>query len=144
MRNNEQARKGDGIEYIFTSYVNKTIQFAKMNFERRNKKYSQHEVLSLNDVDFLEEENIEKLEDEDKIDESFDMDVDSLENAFVDEKMYRITRKLTIKQKQVLYLKYVEDMTESRIANTLKITRQAVNKIKIAVIKHIAHEYSKG
>lgn len=66
---------------------------------------------------------------------------EDLELVFEDKQLYEIVSKLSAKQKEVIYLIFVEDLTEDEVAQRLVITKQAVNKTKNQVLRKIKRDY---
>lgn len=55
--------------------------------------------------------------------------------------LYKIVSNLSLKQKEILYLIYVKDLTEDTVAIQLGVTKQAINKNKNEALKKIHQEY---
>ncbi|WP_073148278.1 sigma factor-like helix-turn-helix DNA-binding protein [Paramaledivibacter caminithermalis] len=56
---------------------------------------------------------------------------------FNDKKLAAAINNLTKRQKQIMFLKYVKEYDEHQIANILKVSPQAVNKVKNSALKRI-------
>ncbi|WP_342558163.1 sigma factor-like helix-turn-helix DNA-binding protein [Metasolibacillus sp. FSL K6-0083] len=63
---------------------------------------------------------------------------------FEDKLLHDIISKLSAKQKEILYLLYIEGIPEIEIAHKLAITKQAVNKTKNQTLKKIRKNYQQG
>lgn len=72
------------------------------------------------------------------------IDSNNLTSLFEDKLLYKIISKLSDKQKEILYLLYIQELTETEIAQKLSITKQAVNKVKNQTLKKIRENYQKG
>lgn len=72
------------------------------------------------------------------------IDSNNLTSLFEDKLLHDIISKLSTKQKKILYLLYIEGLTEIEIANKLAITKQAVNKTKNQTLKKIKENYKYG
>lgn len=124
----------------FTSYVDKCITLKSKEIKRRKNKLLYREILSLNtyDEDFNEE----------KLNSIPDKPVDFIEKismpknldftlVFNDKKLAAAINNLTKRQKQIMFLKYVKEYDEHQIANILKVSPQAVNKVKNSALRRI-------
>lgn len=68
-------------------------------------------------------------------------DAACLEEFFEDEKLCLIIYNLTPKQKNIIHALFLENQTESEVAENLGVTKQAVNKVKNQTLKKIKQEY---
>lgn len=64
-----------------------------------------------------------------------------LPSFFEDKHLYEIVSALSSKQKDVLHLLFVEDLSEKEVAQRLGVTKQSVNKTKIQTLKKIKRKY---
>ena len=71
-------------------------------------------------------------------------DPNNLTSLFDDKLLHDIISKLSAKQKEILYLLYIEGIPEIEIAHKLAITKQAVNKTKNQTLKKIRKNYQQG
>ncbi|MCM3759151.1 sigma-70 family RNA polymerase sigma factor [Sporosarcina aquimarina] len=60
-----------------------------------------------------------------------------------DKRLYKIISKLSTRQKEILYLLYIEGLTEYEIAQKLVISKQSVNKTKNQTLKKIKQDYER-
>lgn len=67
---------------------------------------------------------------------------DELENLFEDKQLYKIISELSSKNKDLLYLLYVKELSESEVAKILGVTIQAVNKRKNKLLSKIRENYT--
>lgn len=67
-----------------------------------------------------------------------------IEFIFEDKYLYQVISKLSTKQKEILYLLYINGLTEIEVAQRLNITKQAVNKTKNQTLKKIKKDYENG
>ena len=72
------------------------------------------------------------------------IDSNNLTSLFEDKLLHDIISQLSAKQKEILYLLYIEGLTETEIAHKLTITKQAVNKTKKQTLKKIRENYQQG
>ena len=58
--------------------------------------------------------------------------------------LINLIEKLTEKQKKVIYLSYLENKTNKKIANSMNITEKAVEALKTRALKKIREKLEKG
>jgi DNA-directed RNA polymerase specialized sigma subunit len=127
----------------FISYVDKCITLKSKEIKRKKNKLSNRELLSLNtyDEDFKEErlnsipdkpiDFIEKVSIPKNLDFTF---------VFSDKQLAIAMNNLTKRQKQIMFLKYIKEYDELEIATLLRVTPQAVNKVKNSAFKKIKNQ----
>ena len=130
--------------YLFkihaVSYLSKTIVLNARNVKNKYLSMYQTEELTLNTIDM--DSNVEKI---DKIpDTSLNM-IEiitkpiikaNFQEVFLDIDIINAINRLTYRQKEIIYLKYIEDLEEKEIAKYLNISVQAVYKtITVALNK---------
>jgi len=130
--------------YLFkihaTSYIHTSIVLNSREIKRKHTKISKREELTLNVVgqNFTEE----------RIDTIPEQPMDIIElitkpknldfrEVFSDKNLANAMNTLTDKQKEIMYLKFIEELDEKQIANKLNISLQAVNKTKLAALNNI-------
>ncbi|MGX7417865.1 sigma-70 family RNA polymerase sigma factor [Carnobacterium gallinarum] len=120
------------IAYSFIAYINKTLINEKMKYLRnahRNLQYVYDEQL-------LENIEYEKVHLLDSISEYTNMeeyiDNESLSNAI---------SKLNLKEKYILYHKFVAVISDKKIGEKLRISSQAVSKQKRKIFDKVKHSY---
>lgn len=130
--------------YLFkiyaTSYINKSIILSSKEIKRKHIKIRKREELTLNVVgeDFSEE----------RIDTIPDKPMDIIEvitkptnldfrEVFSDKNLANAMNTLTDKQKEIMYLKFIEELYEKQIDNKLNVSIQSINKTKLAALKNI-------
>lgn len=134
----------DDVEYMIRKYIKKVILFSRKQYDRLNRFITLHEELTSYEVnDEIEHRSIDCIEDQIDLKYNPDQDYTNLENILANDRLHSIVKELTLKQKQVLYMKFIDDMTDQGIADKLSITRQAVGKIKNSAIRKIINEYLK-
>ena len=129
------------IEYRFINYIKKTLKHAKIKYDIRNRKISLMETLfddmsALSGLDITDDCTNNALE---AIAESSSC---SIENIFTDKKLYLIVKNLSQKEKDILFLKYVKEMTDCNIASALNISQQATTKAKNKILSRILRQYN--
>ena len=84
-------------------------------------------LLSYDDSDFL----LEK-----------DVTYENIENLFANEKYYRAMKRLSDKEKLVLYLTVIEERKAEQVAKTMNATKENIRKIKSRAIKNFLQNLS--
>lgn len=113
-----------------------------MKYNKKIAEQLSYEELTSDDyiVDYEELKNTNHTDDLYQID-TIDINYLCLEDAFADVNLYKAFKSLSLVQKRILFLIYIEDKDEEDIANILNITRQAVNKSKNIAIKKVFNLY---
>ena len=68
--------------------------------------------------------------------EDIDVNINHLENIFHNEKYCKAMKKVSLKQRQVLYLLFVEEYNTKEVAKYFQTTTDNINKIKRKAIKN--------
>lgn len=111
---------------VLVSYFSKALHFAAQKYDQgiRRYKYFKEELLERNDdVICIDSYNVHEPED--------------IVNHIEDQNISESINDLTDRQKRILYLHFVKEMTEAEIASVLNISQQAVNKAKNKAIDEI-------
>jgi DNA-directed RNA polymerase specialized sigma subunit len=145
MNINIKTENEPDIENMFKAYMKQVTIQSKCVFDRSTRIRNKHEELPLN------AQNMESIACDDSCIENLlnkeeynKINFSNIEFLFTDEKLYNAVKSLTKKQKKLLYLIYIAEISEQEIAINLHITRQAVNKIKNAALKKIKKKYFKN
>ncbi|RCX09081.1 RNA polymerase sigma factor (sigma-70 family) [Anaerobacterium chartisolvens] len=109
----------------FTSYLKKTFFETKKRYFIREKAIKD-KVTYIDSVDILSSDTIDPVE---------EMKTD-IENSIEDPCLFKAVKSLTQKQRTVLYGYYINGKSEIEISKELKITRQAVNRIRNRTLNH--------
>lgn len=117
--------------------LKKIIINARIDYFRKNKYL------------FYYEENIENKEIESK--ENIDSKINQieeekilaqeLEKFFTETRLFKIVRSLSYIDKQILYLYYIEEMTDEQIANVLIDSRLSINRKRRNILNKIKDKY---
>lgn len=131
------------LENMFGVYIKKVIARSRKRFDSVIRARSEHEEFILNTAtQGFAEDNISQLEDESFImEENIDIDPLRLENAFIEEYVYKAVKELSSKQKYILFCIFFQDISEQETADIFGLTRQSVNKIKQTALKKIMSKY---
>lgn len=122
------------LEKRFTTYLNKTLR----GYSNRQKiKYQEKTSIedNLTDLDINKISYKNYLLNINEID-NIDVDINHLENIFHNEKYCKAMKKVPLKQRQVLYLLFVEEYTTKEVAKYFHTTTNNINKIKQNAIKN--------
>lgn len=122
------------LEKRFTTYLNKTLR----GYSNRQKiKYQEKTNIedNLTDLDINKISYKNYLLNINEID-NIDVDINHLENIFHNEKYCKAMKKIPLKQRQVLYLLFVEEYTTKEVAKYFHTTTNNINKIKQNAIKN--------
>lgn len=111
------------------AYIKKAIVYESRNFDLKlrehNKKYELNLDAPLNEslaiVDTVQDKNSFL-----QFESIFENDLESLLN---DEQLITLLKRLNTKQKQVLYYRYVNELTEKEIAQIYNVSQQAISKM---------------
>lgn len=119
----------------FSKFISTVIVNASIDYFRKKKKTEEREQY----IDIQEETQLSKLDNcvssyaylEEKI------DYINLENIFEDKKLYLAIKSLTERQKYILYLNIVEEMSAKDISKLLNISEDTVWVTKAKSLKSI-------
>lgn len=122
------------LEKRLSSYLKKTIRgHAKEKRNYYNKRVKEKE---------LNERNVNKISFKKYLDnynndfQNIDVNYNCPENAFTNPKYYKAMKKVPLKEKQVLYLTAVEELTIKEVSDILKTSESNVKKLKRKAIEH--------
>lgn len=122
----------------FISYIEKSIKLKSFEIKNKKKKRYERELYILNSIDEdFKEEKINTIADKpiDYIEVIFDQ-VD-ISNISTNKKLNQAIESITSKQKLILFMRYIQYKEEKQIAKELNISKQSVNKVKLAALKNI-------
>ncbi len=130
--------------YLFkihaTSYLHKSIVLNARELKRNHLRVYKREELTLNTMDLnFNEERVDSIPDKpvDFIEEiTKPINIDFTE-IFTNQLLASAMNNLTDKQKEIMFLRFVKELEEKEIANKLKVSIQAVNKVKKAALCRI-------
>ncbi|WP_107936510.1 sigma-70 family RNA polymerase sigma factor (plasmid) [Ureibacillus chungkukjangi] len=115
-------------QLIVRSYLKKAINFEAKKFdqkirnnEKQNTPIDQTEEDGKKLIDMLIDAESERIYDE--------LWNTKLEETFEDIKLYQAVINLTSKQRKILYLLYIRELSEKEIARHMSVTQQAVSKV---------------
>lgn len=121
---------------MFTGYVKKTMQETRKHYFIKEKKYK--DLICFMDYGGIFDEfhqNPPEFEPESPL---------CLESMIDDLVLFHSIQNLTMQQKNVMYKFYMLEKTEVEISRELKISRQAVNKIRKKALFNIKKYYGSG
>lgn len=117
---------------VLVSYFSKALHFAAQKYDQGIRRYK-----------CFEEELLERKEEVIYIDSYNVHEPDNIANHIENQDISESINDLTDRQKQILYLHFVKEMTEAEIASAMNISQQAVNKAKNKAIDEIRLNASK-
>ena len=130
------------ISNMFTAYIKQVVVNSRRKFDKTYYTRLQHEELTLNaDTQGFAINDTNRIDTSFSIDDYCDIDFSNIEAIFTDDKLYKTVKTLTLKQKKVLHLIYIECNSEQSVANILHLTRQGVNKLKNTALRNIVDQY---
>ncbi|SES10480.1 sigma-70 family RNA polymerase sigma factor [Psychrobacillus sp. OK032] len=120
--------------YRIISYLIKVLHYESKHFDRKMRTYKdRYQLILTNNLDlspiFLERSYSDSI--------GFSEDII---DHIASHKLFNCLRKLTDRQKEILSLVYVKQMTDKEIAQYLGITQQAVSKTRKNIIKKVRKE----
>lgn len=123
--------------YRIMSYLIKVLHFESKHFDKKMRTYKHRYQLIL--TTDLENVNFSPIYFEKSYSDSNDFSYD-IADHISDDKLFNSFKTLTERQREILSLVYVRQMTDKEIAHYLGITQQAVSKTRKNVIKKIRKE----
>ncbi|MBB4824734.1 RNA polymerase sigma factor (sigma-70 family) [Sporosarcina luteola] len=119
-------------QFRLISYLIKVLHYESKHFDKKIRQHnSRNQLILSNNMDLLENVKCSS-------DISDEMNYSSnIEDHITSERLLKSISNLTDRQKQIMSLAYIEQMTDTEIARHLKITQQAVSKAKSRAIKKI-------
>lgn len=128
----------EGFNRAFISFAIKTIRNGSFNYFRKSSKHWKHENLCLDDIVCTSQQ---ASIDVDVICENeFDiekLDFSCIESIITDKALFDSVKKLTDRQKEILYYVCIKGKRENEVAESLGITQQAVSNTKQDAVKKI-------
>ncbi|CWU74779.1 TPA_asm: sigma-70 family RNA polymerase sigma factor [Listeria monocytogenes] len=122
------------INYLFVSYIQQSIKNSSNACLKKKQRYS-HNYFP---TDTLEDIMVNSFCDSylsfDSIQES---DIITLEQFTENEALSKALGKLSLKEKRLLYEKYIQCKTDNEIATILKISRQGVSIARKRILKKL-------
>jgi RNA polymerase sigma factor (sigma-70 family) len=127
----------------FTSYVSSSLYFHSVNFDKKIRLHRGRQLLTLDqplsgDEDGTFKDMIAEPE------EPLTITEQSLEDVISDERLLQAYRKLTEKQKRILDLAYVKELSDTEIASLLRVSQQAVSKSHRKALAKLKEQLQKG
>ncbi|EDL63464.1 sigma-70 family RNA polymerase sigma factor [Bacillus sp. SG-1] len=127
----------------FTSYVSSSLYFHSVNFDKKTRMDRDRQLLTLDKPLGDEEEGTYKeLIADTAAPDSYTEK--SLEESISDARLMEAFQRLTHRQKFILNLAYVEERSDTEIADVLGVSQQAVSKTHKKVLKKLKNALEKG
>lgn len=123
-------------------YLKKIVLYTRKEYLRKNK----YIFIEKEDIDEVDEKmlvSIENVEINFEIKSEKEIIAPKIENVFRDEKITKIVKALTLREKLVLFLYYFEDKTDKEIGRSLKIKEDTIRKSRKRALEKIQTRYFK-
>jgi RNA polymerase sigma factor (sigma-70 family) len=127
----------------FTSYVSSSLYFHSVNFDKKIRLHRGRQLLTLDQPLGGDEDGTFKEMIPDS-GEPVTLPEQSLEDAISDDALLAAFRKLTDRQREILDLAYVKEMSDTEIAKILRVSQQAVSKSHRNALARLREELQKG
>lgn len=115
-------------QIVRIAYIKKVLFYESKRFDSKLREHNKKYNLNLDAPIDKNSSNIDKVPDENSFIHFERIFEDDLESLVSDELLINLLRRLNTKQKQVLYYRYVLDLTEKEIANIYNVSQQAISK----------------
>lgn len=113
---------------VVVSYYSKSMYYFAQKYEINLKKQNDIKKGIIN--------NFDKYNDF-VINQDYEFDSSDLLDYITDEKLYKVISDFDVKHKKILYMIFVNELSETDIGLRLSVSRQAVNKMKNKIFKKI-------
>lgn len=120
------------LRYRLISYLIKVLHFESKHFDRKLREYNRRYQLSTNDYD-LEQILYDLPSTEDR---NNDAHLD-IQDHLTDKDLFYSVSRLTDRQKKILTLTYVQQMTDTEAAKHLGVSQQTISKTRNGVINKL-------
>lgn len=122
------------INYLFVSYIQQSIKNSSNTCLKKKQKYSNIYF----PTDTLEEIMVNSFYDTYlSLDSIQEIDIVVLEKFTENEALAKALGKLSLKEKKLIYEKYIQCKTDNEIATILKISRQGVSVARKRILKKL-------
>lgn len=122
--NEEKLRE---IKRAFTIFITKVIKHSAIDFARKEKIYN-NRFVSLNE--YISDEMSLSVYDDDIFLDDPNLNYKKLEQVMSKEKHKRAISKLSEREKQIIYLLYIEEKSVDEISNYLNISKKTILNTK--------------
>ncbi|MCA1060998.1 sigma-70 family RNA polymerase sigma factor [Rossellomorea aquimaris] len=123
-----EAFKAHYFDIRFTSYVSSSLYFHSVNFDKHIRKYSERHPLTLDNQTNEEGMSFIDLVPDPSPDISPFTNYSTLGECLENEELLKAYKTLTDKQKHILDLAYVQELSDTEIARMFGVSQQAVSK----------------
>ncbi|MGG4165980.1 sigma-70 family RNA polymerase sigma factor [Rossellomorea vietnamensis] len=139
-----EAFKAYYFDIRFTSYVSSSLYYHSVNFDKHIRKYSERHPLTLdNQVGEDGGSYVDLVPDPASDITPFTM-YSTLMECLENEELLQAYKTLTNKQKQILDLAYVQELSNTEIARMLGVSQQAVSKTHRKALRRLKSILEKG
>ena len=115
-------------QIVRIAYIKKVIFYESKRFDSKLREHYKKYDLSLDATTVESASNESLVQDENAFIHFERIFENDLESLLSDELLITLLRRLNTKQKQVLYYRYVLDLTEKEIAKLYNVSQQAISK----------------
>jgi RNA polymerase sigma factor (sigma-70 family) len=115
-------------QIVRIAYIKKVIFYESKRFDSKLREHYKKFDLSLDATTDESASNASLVQDENSFIHFERIFENDLESLLSDELLITLLRRLNTKQKQVLYYRYVLDLTEKEIADIYNVSQQAISK----------------
>ena len=123
----------------FTGFMKAVIQNSSTDYKRKLLKSLEHEI-SVSDFSGIPQELL-SYDDSSFLLEK-DITYSNIEELFTNEKYYRAMKKLSDREKLVLYLTVIEEQKAEQVAKVMNTTKENIWQIKSRAIKNFLNSLS--
>ena len=116
-------------QIVRIAYIKKVIFYESKRFDSKLREHNKKFNLNLDAPTDESASTIDVVQDENAFIHFERIFENDLENLVSDDLLITLLRRLNTKQKQVLYYRYVMDLTEKEIANLYNVSQQAISKM---------------
>lgn len=127
------------------SYFSKVIHYSARHIDKRTRTHENRYVLMLDGhkedsgdelslKDCLQDQHAQR-----KFEEHLN---EKIEDFIEDKKLFHAISTLNERQKQILYLSYIMNFSDTEISKILNVTQQAISKSRVAALKKVRRLFS--
>ncbi|MER2112061.1 MAG: sigma factor-like helix-turn-helix DNA-binding protein [Solibacillus isronensis] len=114
---------------IRIAYIKKAIRYESRKFDSKVREYNKKYELNLDAPINESLAMVDTVQDENSYIQFETIFENDLESLLSDEMLITLLKRLNTKQKQVLYYRYVNELTEKEIAKLYNVSQQAISKM---------------
>jgi RNA polymerase sigma factor (sigma-70 family) len=139
-----EAFKAHYFDIRFTSYVSSSLYFHSVNFDKHTRKYSERHPLTLDNQADEDGGSYVDLVPDPASDIAPFTNYSTLMECVENEELLQAYKTLTDKQKHILDLAYVQELSDTEIARMLSVSQQAISKTHRKALRLLKFILEKG